>query len=303
MDMYLVFDVGGTFIKYAVITENGEIIGKDKTVTPKEDLDTLCGTLKKILNIIIEKYKIRGISFSMPGAYNEGTGVIEGWSALPYLHGPNIKEIFEERFGYKVYIENDANCGALGELWIGAGKEELTNFVYVVLGTGIGGSIVINRQLYKGSSNQGGEFGNMVFDKEWYKNQVLGIGDTASTIGLVKNVAKKKNISTSDIDGETIFKLAKEKDEVCIAAINEFYRQNALLLLNIQFSLDPEKIIISGAVASQKDFYNKINEKIAELLDKNISFKVTPRIKISDIPFDSNMYGALYNLLLKENRL
>lgn len=301
MKNYLIFDVGGTFIKYALMLEDGTMAERSKVPSPKESFLKFREEICRIYQTVSEKYQIDGVSLSMPGAFNDNTGKIDGWSNLPYLHGPNVRQELENSLGHRVYIENDANCGALGELWRGKGKG-VNNFVYLVLGTGIGGGVVIDGKLKKGRTNQCGEFGYMVLETDWRNKPVVGIGECASTLGLVKDVAARMHISPKEIDGETIFRKAQENDEICKAAVERFFDLNALLILNVQFALDPDKIIISGAVASQESYLPSVLERMEELRKKNISFRVAPNVEVSDMSKDSNLYGALYLLLCGEEK-
>ncbi len=296
MKNYLVFDVGGTYIKYALIQEDGEMLLRDKVASPKESFAVFKETILSIYIKIKNENIVFGVSFSMPGAFNKKTGIIEGWSNLPYLHGPNVRGELEEILGTKIFIENDANCGALGELFYGLGKD-VDNFVYLVLGTGIGGSVVIDRKLIKGRTNQCGEFGYMIVDSNWRSGEVYGIGEIASTVALVKNVAFKKGIDQDLLSGEQVFDMAKNGDEDCIESLNSFYDLHALFILNIQFNLDPDKIIISGAVTQQETYLTEVLKRVDELKAKNISFKVDSIVEKSMMAASSNLYGALYGIL------
>src|SRR5699024_1216495 len=113
-----------------------------------------------------------GIAISAPGAVTDG-GMINGGSAIPYIHGPNIKAMIETRTGLTVHIENDANCVALAEIWKGAAKTK-KDVAVVVIGTGIGGALVKDGVIHKGGNLHGGEFGYMILNPN-----VIGSGQSS----------------------------------------------------------------------------------------------------------------------------
>ena len=126
-----------------------------------DNLDTFYEELSDAVNEIKANHKIVGVAISSPGAVNKATGVIEGASALPYIHNFKIVPELEKRFGLPVSIENDANCAAMAEVTFGNGRG-CKNLAFVVCGTGIGGAVVIDGKICHGSHLYGGEFGCMV---------------------------------------------------------------------------------------------------------------------------------------------
>src|SRR3954465_13456947 len=122
MRNYMVFDVGGTNVKYAVINEIGEFLTKGDFPSSPNDFDQFQYDIVSNTMINKEKYNVVGLAFSCPGGVDSETGIIGGASALPCIHGPNFKEVFREATGLPVEIENDANSAALGEVWKGAAK-------------------------------------------------------------------------------------------------------------------------------------------------------------------------------------
>src|SRR5699024_11932360 len=135
----MAFDLGGTSVKYGTYVKD-ELIDKGSFITPA----TLEELMEKMTTVIDKQEKIEGIAISAPGSVNQKDRVIEGISAIPYIHFTPIYDLFEKEFGLPVAIENDANCAGLCEVDRGAAKNG-ENIVFFVLGTGMGGSIFINR--------------------------------------------------------------------------------------------------------------------------------------------------------------
>ena len=137
----LAIDIGGTTIKYTLY-DKGKL-GDITSVKTPIDLESFYHCLSNIVEQAKKEHIIQGVAISSPGAVNKNTGVIEGASALPYIHGFNIQSELETLFALPVSIENDANCAALAEVAFGAAKG-CTTALLLVLGTGVGGAVVID---------------------------------------------------------------------------------------------------------------------------------------------------------------
>ncbi|MGL5244317.1 MAG: ROK family protein, partial [Sarcina sp.] len=160
MNKYVVIDVGGSSIKHCLMNEKGMALEKGSIKTQGEDINLFIESIGNVVDEYKNKYSVLGLACSFPGAVNVDTGFIGGGSAVPCIHGPNIKELLEKRCDLRVSIENDANCAGLAEGWIGAAKG-VSNYACIVIGTGIGGCIVINNAILRGKHLHGGEFGYM----------------------------------------------------------------------------------------------------------------------------------------------
>ena len=138
MKNYISFDVGGTDVKYAIISETGDILRKDSYKSPNNLDDFFREIIERINNC---EEKLSGIALSLPGAVDSVNGTIGGSSALDYIHGPNFKEILKEATDLDVEMENDANCAALAEAWLGVAKDK-KDILFIVIGTGVGGAVI-----------------------------------------------------------------------------------------------------------------------------------------------------------------
>ena len=161
----LAIDIGGTMIKYGLVSFDGKILSTDKIKT--EASKGLNNILNKIDNIF-KRYKENnpvGIAVSGTGQINGMIGkVIGGNPIIPNWIGTNLVKILEEKYNLPIVLENDVNCVALGEKWVGAGKD-LSNFICLTIGTGIGGGIILNNQLFRGENFVAGEFGHILIKK------------------------------------------------------------------------------------------------------------------------------------------
>lgn len=284
MKQIIVIDVGGTSIKYGLWNEDQkELSSKGKIITP-DNLESFY----KVLETIVVNFKdeqVDGIGLSIPGAVDQKVGVIGGISAIPYIHDFPIRSALEERLKLPVAMENDANCAALAELSLGA-AQDLKNIIFIVIGTGVGGAVVINRQLIHGSHHLGGEFGMLL----GHSNKRLSHSGTSVWMARYYN----KNHGTS-INGKEIIEMAENGDRSAKEYTDTMYYNLAKAIYNLQFTIDPEAIIIGGGVSENKIFLKSLNQNIADLVEKVSGVKLIPKIIPTKFHNDSNLIGAAYN--------
>ena len=295
---YICVDIGGTSIKYGVLSEKGEIF-IDGTVSAKvtEKENFILSDVKKLIRNILDEYRnyeIEGICVSTAGVVNPEKGEIAyAGPTIPKYTGTKIKEELEKEFSISCEVENDVNCAGLGEYWKGAGKGS-KSMVCLTIGTGIGGSVILDGKLLNGIGYTAGEIGYMDVNGSYIQN-------IASSKYLVEKVQKEKVEKegiTDAITGVDIFELAKKGDEICIAGINEIISNLAVGVRNIIYLLNPEVIVIGGGITAQKEY---LEEKIRkEVNDGMISdmFRKT-RIELAQQGNQAGLLGALYNFLNK----
>lgn len=298
MMYYICIDIGGTSIKYGVLSEKGEIF-IDGTVSTKvtEKENFILSDVKKLIRNILDEYRnyeIKGICVSTAGVVNPEKGEIAyAGPTIPKYTGTKIKEELEKEFSISCEVENDVNCAGLGEYWKGAGKGS-KSMVCLTIGTGIGGSVILDGKLLNGIGYTAGEIGYMDVNGSYIQN-------IASSKYLVEKVQKEKVEKegiTDAITGVDIFELAKKGDEICIAGINEIISNLAVGVRNIIYLLNPEVIVIGGGITAQKEY---LEEKIRkEVNDGMISdmFRKT-RIELAQQGNQAGLLGALYNFLNK----
>ncbi|MEH7501222.1 ROK family protein [Neobacillus drentensis] len=297
MKAYMVFDIGGTFIKYAVMDQAAKRLVSGKFPTPKEGLEAFLQQICDIVKEYKDSYELQGIALSSPGAVDVKTGSIGGASAIPYIHGGSMTDLLRERTGFPVSIENDANCAALAEGWLGAAKNA-DYYICIVIGTGIGGSIVMNHTILRGAALHGGEFGYMIMGGSFQagKDPLQSTwSQSASTNALVREVEMKKSLTQGSLDGEEVFLLSEAGDPIAQESIAHFYKGIAIGIYNLKYALDPEKILIGGGVSKRGEVIEGINREL-KLLKDEIS---TLHIEVEACQFDNdaNLIGALFHFL------
>jgi predicted NBD/HSP70 family sugar kinase len=167
---YLVLDIGGSAIKYALMTKELEFIEKGSIPTPMDNIKSFV----EAIGNLYDQYKdqIEGMAISMPGVIDSEKGYAYTGGHLEYNSGKEIVKILQERCEVKIAIENDGKCAALAEVWKGSLKN-YNDGVVIVLGTGVGGGIVRDKKIHKGRNFFAGEFSFMatnINDAQNFKN-------------------------------------------------------------------------------------------------------------------------------------
>lgn len=275
----LTIDIGGTSIKYARFYD-GKLEDHGFFKTP-DNLESLY----KSLTSVVEEFKTKdivGVSISSPGAVNKKTGVIEGASALPYIHNFNIHKIFEKLFELPVSIENDANCAALAEMKFGIAKG-LSDIIFLVLGTGVGGAVVMNGKIHHGKHLFGGEFGFMLMDDDH------SFSDLGTTIGMEKRYNEQ---TSKEIDAIQIFKKADNGDELAKKEKDVFIYNLAKGIYNLTYSFDPELVVIGGGVSQADWLISDIKVQLKKIMEIIKIAPFMPDIELCKFKNNANLLGA-----------
>ncbi len=296
MRKYIAFDIGGTYVKCGIVDEDAQILHSSKERTPK----TLDGLLDLLETYSKTCSDAEGVAISSCGAVSH-EGVVYGSSALPYIHGPNIKKLVSERTNLPVFHENDANCAGYAEVWKGGAKGK-KDVMVMVIGTGIGGSIFKDGHLHKGANLHGGEFGYMLLNTNFSDSNDVW-ARTASTKALVRKVAKAKQLDPEELSGEEIFAMADAGDKDCMKAIDEFYHLLAVGIYNLHYIYDPEIILIGGGISAREDLITNVNKKLDAIISAIDLAKIKPTIATCELRQHANLLGAVYGLLKQQNHI
>ena len=189
-------DIGGTNIKLGIISDSGKIVKKGMVETKGEGgPDAVVSQLKKGINELLLKndLKLAGIGIGCAGTVNQEKGIVENPPNLPRWDKVPLGGLIKKAFGLEVFLDNDANAAAIGEMHFGAGKI-LDSFIMVTLGTGVGGGIIMNRKIYLGDTGAAGEIGHTVIDFDGPKCNCGSYGCIEAYVGnhyLVKRIQKE----------------------------------------------------------------------------------------------------------------
>lgn len=285
----LAIDIGGSAIKSG-LWENDELTELPSFETPKT-----WDEMKAYLKSLVDEHQItEGVAISAPGAVNAEEGMIYGVSAVPYLHRFPIKQELAEFLGVPVSFQNDANCAALAEAWQGNAKG-LESAAMMIIGTGIGGGVVINGELRTGANLFGGEFGYQIMNNETLET----LSDLGSPVAMAKRYSKIK-ADDRRYTSKEVFDLAEAGDELAQEQIDQFYNALSIGIYNVLISLDPDRVLIGGGISTREDLLVNIEERVQELLLQKGAKELKASIMPCKFLSQANLIGAVYQFLTEQ---
>lgn len=302
--MYLGIDIGGTTIKYGFINDKGQVYNK-KSIKTVDDKQQFLANLQRIIEDSQRQETIEGIGISAPGIIDQdGTMITAG--AIKSIYGVRLKQELQKITTLPIVIENDANAAAIAEQWIGH-AQGVSNYLCIVLGTGIGGGIICQNELIRGAHGMAGEFGWMVIKDidDSSDIEVMSLNQRAAVIGGLcyrYNQLKLKSDSTFEPiwDAKEIF--AKENDDNdAHILIQNFYEDLSIGILNLISCFDPELVLIGGGISANKVFLERLQSTISKVATRHHSIhylmdKTIAPIKAAKLMNDAGMVGAVYQI-------
>ncbi len=309
---YLGIDLGGMSIKAGICDENGHILHKDTCPTVRtQDGDRILNdmaslSLKVIADAGLDVKDIEYAGIASPGSADQENGTIIYASTLPFLNYPIVDKFTEITGIQKVFIENDANAAAKGEATFGAAKG-CKNSLFITLGTGVGGGIIIDGKVYSGFNYSGAELGHIVIVKDGKECSCGRKGcfeAYASATALVELTKEKmlenKNslmwaLCENNIDnanGKTAFDAMRKDDAVAKAVIDEYIQYLALGVVNLINVFQPEVLSIGGGISKEGDTLIEPIKEIAEREQYSRHCDKKTIIKTAALSNDAGIIGA-----------
>lgn len=304
-------DLGGTTIKFAILTAKGEIQQKWSLRTNILDEGShIVPDIIESINHHIDLYKMSrdqfiGIGMGTPGTVDRDNGTVIGAYNLNWKTLQPVKEQIEDGTGLKFAIDNDANCAGLGERWKGAGNDG-DDVAFITLGTGVGGGLIANRQLLHGIGGAAGEVGHIIVQPNGYQCTCGNHGcleQYASATGVVhlaQDLAEeyegtsrlKKMIDDGDeITSKIVFDLAKERDYLANKVVDKVCYYLGLACANISNTLNPEFVVIGGGVSAAGDFLLKrVQKNFNEFAFATV--RTSTQLKLAELGNDAGVIGA-----------
>ncbi|ABP91990.1 Transcriptional regulator/sugar kinase [Streptococcus suis 98HAH33] len=268
-------DLGGTSVKLAILTTEGEI--QEKWSIKTNILDDGSHIVPDIIDSIKQRFETHGltkddflgIGMGSPGVVDSEAGTVIGAYNLNWKTLQLVKEQFESALGLPFFIDNDANVAALGEQWVGAGNNN-PNVVFMTLGTGVGGGVIAAGNLIRGVKGAGGELGHITVDFDEPFACTCGkkgcLETVASATGIVNlsrryadqyaGDAKLKQMidDGQDVTAKDVFDLAKEGDDLALIVYRHFSEYLGVACANIAAVLNPAYIVLGGGVSAAGEF-------------------------------------------------
>ncbi|HFI0331721.1 TPA: ROK family glucokinase [Streptococcus suis] len=268
-------DLGGTSVKLAILTTEGEI--QEKWSIKTNILDEGSHIVPDIIDSIKHRFEtygltkedFLGVGMGSPGVVDSEAGTVIGAYNLNWKTLQLVKDQFESALGLPFFIDNDANVAALGEQWVGAGNNN-PNVVFMTLGTGVGGGVIAAGNLIRGVKGAGGELGHITVDFDAPFACTCGkkgcLETVASATGIVNLTrryaeeyagdAKLKQLidDGEEVTAKDVFDLAKEGDDLALIVYRHFSNYLGVACANIAAVLNPAYIVLGGGVSAAGEF-------------------------------------------------
>ena len=284
---YLALDVGGTAVKYALGDENCTLSAKgavpSRFTTHEEFIEAIGAIYDSVPTV-------EGIAISTCGELDPGTGEMFSGGTLRFNAGTNLIRAVQARCGVPVSLENDANCALIAEMADGA-LAEYRNGVVLVLGTAVGGAIMIDRQPYYGSHFHSGNVSYLLNNIAEPSASILA--DTNGVGGLIDDYRTLTGESAEEMSVEAIFRRLAGGDLQAHAALTEFSARLSSVIFNLQLVLDAEVFAIGGGVSSQQALIDAVTLATAQRFKAAPVALPVPAITPCRYRNDANLIGAL----------
>lgn len=304
-------DLGGTNIVAAVVNDEYEMVGKAKTptATPRsadeifDDIAKVCKEAMAQAGVTIKD--IFSVGIGTPGTVNK-EGVIEFANNLGFVNVP-AKEMLIERLGIEnVYVDNDANCAALGEAQAGSGHGA-KDFIAVTLGTGVGSGVIINGKIVAGVNNAGGECGHsvIVVDGEpctcgrkgcWeaYASATALINQTKAAMEKYPDSVMHELVKANGgkVDGRIAFDAMRRGDIAGIKVVDAYVKYVACGLINLVNIFQPETICIGGGICNEGETLLRPLRRYIDSERYSVYSKIQSKIVKAELGNDAGIIGA-----------
>ena len=288
----LTIDIGGTFIKYARMSETMDISSRGKIPTPLEGRDHLVEALTRLY----KEEPVEGISISLPGIIDSRNGHILMGGALRYNDDFYLRDALYQSCRTKIHMENDAKCAAMAEAAAGSLKDVADGFV-LIFGTMIGGAYIQDHRLYRGKHFSAGEVSyiNLLYNS--YPDPDMLFGNRCGVPHLCRTYAVRKRLDPAAVDGVLFFDALQQGDEIAAGCLDEYAHEIAVQIFNIQTLLDPERFAIGGGISAQPAFIEAVSAWLKKLY--SVCRYDIPQAEVVACKFqnDANLYGALHCFL------
>ena len=259
-------DLGGTHLRVALVNDNGRILKQSKQETPKGESPE--GIIAALVDAAQQwnsyKEAVIAASIMVPGAVDADKAVVLQAPNLPSLVNFALKAELEQRLGWPVFLENDANAAAVGEMWLGAARG-CRDVVSVTLGTGVGGGVILDGKLWRGSHGSAGEIGHTTVDP--FSGLKCKCGNTgclelfASATAIVRMTRERllqfpdSRLQSDRLTAECVYEAGRDGDKLALAVFKRFGMYLGIGLANLINLLDPQIIVIAGGVVNGWDLF------------------------------------------------
>ncbi|MDO4465800.1 MAG: ROK family protein [Bacillota bacterium] len=290
----LALDIGGTFIKCAIMNDKAELLKQWKVPSDTSGMDALMESLDSIIAPHIEE--VAGVAISMPGKIDAKKGIAFTGGAFQFINNWKVAEELEAKYGKPVAVDNDGKCAANAEVWVGALKDVENGLVYVI-GTGIGGGVVIDKKVHRGTHFAAGELSCCMTNIEQEGFTPFNFVATHfATPGLIR--AYEMQSQEVGVDGVRFFKEVEAGNKIANEVLDKFAQATANYFYNLQVVLDVDRIAIGGGISAAPALIERIRQAYHKIYQMDFPLPCE-EAEIVKCAFgnDANLIGAVKHFL------
>ncbi|HRR26956.1 MAG TPA: ROK family protein [Acidobacteriota bacterium] len=300
-------DIGGHYMRCWVADEQGRVLAQERRET-KRDARTAEENLERLIDLIMSAVRkagrpveeLRSTALGVPGAVDPDEGVIKMIPNIPHWDGLRLRDRLRERLAGVFAMDNDVNLAARGELWKGVAQGQ-RNFVFLAFGSGIGGGVVINGEVYRGSHNAAGEVGYLVLEPDsldrfvgdmgWFESVAGGLALDRKAADLASRRPESrlaKMVRGSVAKAPDLFAAAEAGDDDCRRILDRTFEYIAMAVVNITSLLDPDMIVFGGGISAQGD------RLLLPVAERARRYRLpVPPLYVSALGEEAQLWGAL----------
>lgn len=286
--MYLVIDIGGTYIKYGYYQRDGQCIKKGRMKTIKTNKESFYAHLTALI-----QPSTQAIAISMPGVIDAQKGYIHAITLLPFFNQTNFVKELEERTHLPISIQNDAKCATLGEMWKGS-LQNADNALMMVLGTGIGGTCILHGEILETAHHKAGEIGSFLVPV------TSGYSNFGRQYNAVKLIHDLSQILQCPSQGEVVFQQIASSSKA-LSHLQNYCHQLAVMIYNLDYLLDLDIVAIGGGISVQPLFIEMLQTEFQKIRQSYKEDSHEPLICACQFENEANLLGALYHHIKKES--
>lgn len=298
----IAIDLGGTNLKIGLLNLKYKILYKDALLTQKfNKKESLIQAIIDSINKTIKQNRLKradilGVGLGLPGPIDVKRGIVHFFPNIRGWKEVGLKSILEKRLKLAVSLDNDANLMTLAEYKLGAAKNS-KNAICLTLGTGVGGGIIIEGSLYRGTDNAGGELGHIPINERGPRCNCGGMACLEAYIGNVRILKEAKRLFRRNISLEELSYLARKQNKRALSFWSKVANQLGVMLVGVVNLFNPDCIVIGGGIANAgRVLFNKVREVVSGRAMSVQAERV--EISKSKLGNDAGLIGAA--ILVKE---
>ena len=291
-------DLGGTNLRAAAINEGGQMLARvSEPANFSAGPEQVAGEIARVINDIRQRIGVdglRGVGIGVPGYIDMSSGIVIGSANLPGFEGFPVRDRIQQHLGTPILLENDANAAALGEMWMGAGKN-FQDLILLTLGTGIGGGIVTGGKVLHGFRGMAGEFGHMTVFPD---GNPCGCGNCGclekhASASAIAAMGQMMHFGREIKTAADVYALAVEGNERAKRVFESMGRALGIAIANLINTFNFPLYLVSGGPLPAWDLFSPA--MFAEIKKRSFTFEPTgTRVERALLGSDAGLFGAAY---------